>query len=266
MGRRLTALLGVVLALLACQKKNESPPSFSPKKTAVDLRALKSDGGCLSLERSVAEIRTLDQGLPVLLVSTQLEVSSEKPIREEFQRSLAYGNFLFEERPLSELTDFPPVRQQDCKTVTFLGPDGIDDEYEIVESTDEMLMLRNPDGRRLRYRWLSPESLEIETRFTAYDLPCADETPIAVDAVKVLAWSANRNASVGLQKNPVKIDPAFLARVGEAIGHSSTDLFSAAAPGEESALSPEKLIEFARAPPINDLKSCHLPVSDLTPP
>lgn len=221
--------LGIFFLLTgaACSSGDGNASAGSPR-TAVSLESTTADAGCFDVSKYLLRLRELPDDLSVLAVSTKIDFSSKKAIRDNFRKLVSYGTFSFEDVPLRELLEgeLESVRQENCDSLAFASADGGELTYKIVESGPDFVSAEAEDGRRLRYRWLSERSFEIRQTYSAYDVPCRDHTPISVDHTKVLDWNGESKETIS-QDSALWIDPSYLKTVAHVTGLEASTLYVA---------------------------------------
>lgn len=248
-------LIAAVIGLSACGDSGGSPSAARKSRGAIELDEVVAPEGCLSLPAYFDALRSVYDGTRAQVTTTKLDMTSKKAIRPGFRKALTYGTFLFTEQPLAELTDFPPVAQTGCESITFVDADAGGGEYKIVKATRESLLAQDAEGHRVGYRWLSPTSVELETRYSAYDVPCSEASEIFVDHVRVADWSRRvpETLSAG-GDSPSSIDRGLLGVFAESVGRDPAELYETRDGAD--IVRAATLREWRSLPPSDELRTC----------
>ena len=284
--------MGLLLSLssVSCQKKHDDSPPPAPAPAGppppppVTLDNL-SPAGCLNLPLYFSKLNQLDHALPVLEVTTHFKMTSKKQVRRNFEKMLAYGSFRIAKKTLDQIPEIRPAEQNVCESVTFTSPGGTDEVYKVTESSKTQIHAVKENGDRLQIHFLTPQSMEILTTYTAFDAPCEKDNPATVELTRVIDWTQVALETIDPKTSALAIDPHYLGLVAEATGTNPNELYSQVTPVSEPTtpdpVNPEipvqpvmsqdaqilvaKVTEMMQKPPLTEVVACR-PLDSQPPP
>jgi hypothetical protein len=255
----------MVLALssiVACSKKSDHEPGqgflamgLERNRTQIPLDSVQSQEGCLSVPLYAMALRQLRPDLPLLQVTTGVDLHRGRGVRDAFRLLTAFGNFKFETHNGADMLDLQGFTQEGCDKVIHTATDGTREEYRIKQAKPDFLMAESASLNRISYRWLSPDRVAITTRHKALDLPCSAGSAV-VEVRQVLDWTGYLPAALR-KTDPIYIEDDYLARLASAVGTEQAGYYQQA-PGEEGrVLLTAKLTELAKANVRQELVTCN---------
>lgn len=259
----LAALLAV--SVVSCGKGADSgggggggsDSPFYAGKTQINAEEAEA-GGCLNVSRLAALLQSLDPGLKALKVSTDFDINSSRGVRNAFRLITAFGSFMFDEVPVSEITELAGYVQTDCKTLVFHAADGTQEPFKIREKAKHYVSAAAESGKRVEFFWLSPQRIEVRFRYLAYDFPCTTREAW-VETNRIIDWSGNRPQLIE-GNSKLSIDENFLKLVADAVGYNSKRLYQDVSLSESGRtqryLEVSRLMEMKSMPVRPSLLSC----------
>jgi hypothetical protein len=259
-------LVGVLvfLAAGACAKKNKKASSLAPEentKSSLALSEITSGEGCLNLSLIRDKLRSLSPAIQEKRLSTQLEISGERPVRPNFRRLMVNGNFVLEQIPVVDEDMFAHFEQSDCRHVVKKTAESAEETFFIKESTANTLLLENTEdiNQGMEVKWVTPQRLTVKTTFQAHDLPCGDSTkPYLVTSHITLDWSGKPLDYLEGRDSALMVQRSFLVPLAESVGMSPEEFYRdpAVQEGEESAIRVSKLEEVLQKPLKPEVMEC----------
>lgn len=249
---------------VSCSKSTSTGGGGSSKfssqrtRTQIPLDSLQAGAGCLNVEKLANAYRELSQDLSLFEMTTGFNMSGQG-VRDEFRLLTAFGTFKFESQPGFERVDMSGLTQDGCRTLTVARADGTSEVMRITRSEPDFISAESQDGNRRSYRWLSPQRVEVSTRYRAFDMPCTERTAF-VEVKQVLDWGPGIPDIVD-ERSPLYVSDDYVALLANATGRNSADFYREV-PGEPGQparrvqVTP-KLIELAQGTVRQELVSCN---------
>lgn len=250
-----------ILSLAGCSDGSGSGDGSKKSAGGIDLQkgSLQTDDQCLSIEKLQANLNSFNADLPITVVTTDLNLNSNKSIRSSFEKIMAYNNLLADQKPLSEVRDSLIFTQADCKTVLETLPDGSQKEYNVKRGSETELKFESKDGEGFEYQILSARSYRATRTFTAYDVPCGSEkTPILVTVAKYHDWSGTGLPSVIEQhSSPFSISKNLLSNAAQAVGYPVDNFYGVSPDNLSETVDISKVKEMLQMTPLPEVISCN---------
>lgn len=259
----LTALAALGFTV-SCSKSSSTGGGASSKfssqrtRTQIPLDSLQAGGGCLNVEKLASAYRELSPDLSLFEMTTGFNMSGQA-VRDEFRLLTAFGTFKFESQRGFERVDMNGLTQDGCRALTFARADGTAEVMRITMAEPDFISAESQDGNRRSYRWLSPQRVEVSSRYRAYDLPCTERNAF-VETKQVLDWGPGIPDIVD-ERSPFYVNDDYLALLASATGRNSADFYrevpgEAGQPAHRVQVTP-KLIELAQGTVRQELISCN---------
>ncbi len=242
----------LLLGLAGCGKSSDSEINNALAGTSIDNAQLIS-AGCIDISLYNQRVKAMNPQVQVLEVTKDFSQSSRGSMRRNFEALNAYSVFSFSRIPMSQASaELEGFTQKGCEKINFAASDGEIDEYKITDATKNSLKAETSDGKKIEFRWLSPRSVEVKSRYKVFDAPCSNDTAY-VEYTKVFDWSGSY-PEVIRDDSPFMINNNYLAQVAESVGIDVNLLYADGSSG--SALSFSKLQELGRMPVRSEVLSC----------
>ncbi len=263
MSQRLVTCAILLSALLfaSCSKDDAAPSGVTPGVPWTEELAhadTVAPEGCLSIPRLYEGIRRISPDTKVVIVPTALSFESDRAVRENYRKLIAYGQLEIIQSSFSNLQNFPAATQEACQTFTLTGGDGEAKIFTVKESSATSLTGEAEDGERFTYTWLTSRSFQTIRRYVAFDVPCTDgDKPIFVSVSKTMSWQEpNIPAVIPEVESPLSIERKFLDWATAAVGESASSIYSEGEPGARLIQVP-RLQEILERPPLAEVVSCN---------
>lgn len=251
------------ILLFSCAKKKNEKLEPLEVNSSVFLNEKLTPDGCLNIPAYANEIKLLDLNLSVIEVPLQVQVTSKKNVRINFERIIAYGIFS-ESLSLFKTTqsiadNLQSISQDGCGSLTIQTEGDTLNSYQIKKSGKNFIFAESSKGEVLGYRWLSETQMEIKRKYIAYDMSCGKvENEVLVDVTKIIDWSGHQPEILENDNTTFSIQPILLTRVSEAVGWPVESLYTNSTDSSSGKLGIlfSRLLDISRIPIRKEILSC----------
>ena len=256
-------LISFTLILVGCNPtENTSVDSElaipREKKTAISLFEF-SDSECMNLQKYFT---ALDQLFPEPLIrtmTTNLSIQSDNPVSHNFLCKLSYSNFIFNDTFRNSMTDFVPLEQTGCATITLKTVGNDQEDYVITKIKPQQIQYVSESGESYIFIWESPQQFKLIHTFKTGDYLC-NQSIAVVTVEKIYSWDSdfinNKHITAAL------ISPNYLSLVVEAIDYPIANLYSIGTDPDDISIQyllPNVLMNIKQQPIKSDYLTCTAP-------
>jgi len=266
--KKLFFIVFISIFFISCQKKkqenelNENTLSSKTQyneKSNIALGEIVSDDGCLNISLYASAMKSLNLTLPVWIVSTELDFDSKNFLRQKFKALLAYSNFQFENKSISDILELFSYQQIACDGLIYKAPNGIEENFKIIKSSRKMITAESSLGERIEFEWLSPQIIKIKTRQITFDFPCTSHEAY-IENTKIINWESPPTEYL-TPKGFFWVNKNYLQLIADAVGATLEDFYQMKESDDVSSerqkvLVLSKIKEIVQLPVQQNLLSC----------
>ncbi len=186
--RNTILFLLAALYFTGCHKNEPTPQSFLVNAHEV------SQNGCLNIQMLLERMKTFPPQTVGRKVSTYVEVSGET-VKPNSVLLMTHGNFVFEERPFSDLKNLMPVQraisanQFLCSRVSLINEAGSETPFQVESYTESSLKMisDDEDKKEVELLFTPPQTLTIRSTYSTKDY-CDNEAEAMTHTEIIFRW------------------------------------------------------------------------------